>query len=363
MTSRLSKRLGLSGIALALLGRGAAESATLVEWHRTIVFPRVAAVLQGISSQSAGTSGEIVAALSILLALWALVARRSRALGALCLVAGATVFSFYATWGLAYRYAPLAGRMAPLAPAPDADELTAIADASARLLARASIADVSFAGSDSDFLRRINAGLTSGFGRWPESLEAAKVRGIAFGPAKLSRVSLAMSRLQLSGYYFPWTGEAQLNAEMPRTLWARVAAHEKAHQRGFAREDEATAIGVITCLSSSDPTVFYGGALGLFVGLDRELARMNPDARRRIWDGLPRSVVENLQAEVAFWKRYDGVAGAVSERVNDTYLKSQGVRSGIASYGEGTRLILQALRTPAIGVGSLLDDTPRVRPQ
>ena len=167
-----------------------------------------------------------------------------------------------------------------------------------------------------------------------------------------------MSRLQLSGYYFPWTGEAQINAEMPRSLWPRVAAHEKAHQRGFARENEATVIGVLTCLLSSDPTVFYSGSLGLFVSLDRELARADPEARRRIWGTLPRRVTEDLRQEAAFWKAHEGVAGEVSQKVNDSYLKAQGVRSGVASYAETTRLLLQARQTDSLGLSRLLKSPP-----
>jgi hypothetical protein len=133
-----------------------------------------------------------------------------------------------------------------------------------------------------------------------------------------------------------------------------VSGHEKAHQRGFARENEATLIGIVTCLSSPDPTVFYGGALGLFVGFDRELARVDPEARQRIWAGLPPRVVEDLRVEAAFWKGHEGVAGKVSEKVNDTYLKAQGVKAGVASYAETTRLILQAIETPGLDLGRLL---------
>ena len=89
-------------------------------------------------------------------------------------------------------------------------------------------------------------------------------------------------------------------------------------------------------------------------GFDRELARVDPEARQRIWASLLPRVAGDLRAEAAFWKRHEGVAGTVSEKVNDTYLKAQGVRSGIASYAETTRLILQAIETPGLDLGRLL---------
>jgi len=334
----------------------------VVEWHRAFFFPRVATALQSVSGTAVSTMGEVGAVFLVLLSIVALLVRRARSIGSLILALGAIVFTFYLSWGFAYAYPPVSGRLAPLPRSDDrasAARLVELAERSARLAGRASEGSVSFAGSDAEFLARINAGLEAGFGQWPASLEASPIRGVIFGPAKASRVSFALTRLQISGFYFPWTGEAQIDTEMPRTLWARVGAHEKSHQRGFARENEAALIGLITCLSSPDPTVFYEGSLGLFVGFDREMARLDPEARRRIWGGLNPRVVDALRLEAAFWKAHEGVAGKVSEKVNDTYLKAQGVRSGIESYAETTRLILQAVETPGLAVGRLLSaETP-----
>lgn len=350
-------RLALAGLGLAAAGRFLAEFPGVVEWHRTVLFPRLAAVLQSVSGGTSGTVGELFAMALMAAAAALIIGRRSRVAGSLLFVLGFLVFGFYLSWGFAYRYPPLSARLSSL---PESDEKTSaglladLGERAAALAARAAGGAVSLAGTDAEFLARVNAGLDAGFARWPASVEAAPVRGVGFGPAKASRVSFALTRLQISGYYFPWTGEAQIDAEMPRTLWPRVSGHEKAHQRGFARENEATIIGTITCLSSPDPTVFYGGALGLFVAFDRELARVDPDARRRIWALLPPRATEDLRAEAAFWKRHEGVAGEVSEKVNDTYLKAQGVRSGVASYAETTRLFVQAIETPGLDLGRLL---------
>jgi hypothetical protein len=84
------------------------------------------------------------------------------------------------------------------------------------------------------------------------------------------------------------------------------------------------------------------------------MARVDPEARRGIWAGLPPRVAGHLEAEASFWKRHEGAAGKVSEKVNDAYLKAQGVRSGIGSYAETTRLLLQAIETPGLDLGRLL---------
>lgn len=350
-----------AGLLLAAIGRGAAEFPSGVEWHRTSVLPAIAGVLQRLFGGFVSTVGEITAALLVAAALIVLLRSRGRAAGAVGFGVGLALFTFFVSWGLSYRYPPLADRLATLPAARDdaqsAARLIDLGERAARLVRAAAPAVSDFPGDDAALLARINAGLGEGLSRLPASIEAAPVRGVIFGPAKFSRVSFALSRLQLSGFYFPWTGEAQINREMPRSQWPRVAAHEKAHQRGFARENEATVIGILACLASPDPDVFYAGTLGLFVAFDREMARVDREARRRIWKLLPPRAVANFEAEAAFWSLHEGAASAVSEKVNDTYLKAQGVPSGIRSYGETTRLLLQAIETRSLDLGRRLAAT------
>lgn len=354
-------RLARAGVGLAILSRASAEWPAFVEWHRTGVLPRVAGMLQTFSGYTASNLGEALVLVLVGVGLISLFMKRNAVFPALVFTAGLAVCSFYALWGLAYRYSPLSARLAPLRPASDeasARRFIELAEGAALLVDRAAGGLSEFEGDAEVVMARINAGLAEGASRLPTSIDASPVRGVAFGPVKFSRVSFALSRLQLSGYYFPWTGEAQINGEMPRTLWPRVAAHEKAHQQGFARENEATVIGVLACLRSSDPRVFYSGALGLYVNFDRELAKLDREARARVWARLPARAVADFRNEAAFWKVHDGVAGVVSEKVNDTYLKAQGVRSGLQSYGETTNLILQAIETGSLEIAPLFQERP-----
>ena len=91
--------------------------------------------------------------------------------------------------------------------------------------------------------------------------------------------------------------------------------------------------------------------------MDSVIMHLGTDEIARLREGsaLPPRVVETFRIETAFWKANEGVAGAVSEKVNDAYLKSQGVRSGVGSYSETLRLVLQAIETPSLGLGRLLN--------
>lgn len=343
------RRLAL-GACLALLGRALQEWPAFVEWHRSNLAPFWAAIQQPVAGLFSGTIGEALAVLVVAGAIAGVVRARGRGLGSVFICAGALILAFYVIWGVAYRYPDLGSRLAPLPVdemRPQRERIEALALRAALLVSQA--ASESAASRDAS-LSSISAALREGYEALPERLEVSPVHARVFSSAKVSRVSFALSRLQLSGYYFPWTGEAQINGEMPVSLWPRVAAHELAHQRGFARENEATVVGLLACLASKDPFVRYGGSLGLFASLDRELRRLDPSAREAVWARLPRVAVGDFEREAAFWKRFDGPAATVSEKVNDRYLKTQGVRSGVQSYGETTRLLLQAAATPGIRI-------------
>jgi hypothetical protein len=62
-----------------------------------------------------------------------------------------------------------------------------------------------------------------------------------------------------SGYLNPFTGEAQLNGNLPGFLRPYVTCHEIGHQLGYAAEEEANMVGYLVGRKSSNPhsdTVF-----------------------------------------------------------------------------------------------------------
>src|SRR5207248_11260701 len=81
-------------------------------------------------------------------------------------------------------------------------------------------------------------------------------------PPKPVYFSGLMSRLGISGVYSPFTGEPNYNALQPDFDLPFAVAHEMAHQRGFAREDEANFIAFLVCTKASNAYVRYSGYLG-----------------------------------------------------------------------------------------------------
>ncbi len=167
-----------------------------------------------------------------------------------------------------------------------------------------------------------------------------------FGPPKPLTLSPLLSRFGISGIYSPFTGEANYNEEAPACDLPYVIAHEKAHQRGFAREDEANFIGFLACVNASDPFVRYSGYLQAMPRVMNVLATTNEDEYRALTARIGAGARVDLQTRAAFWQmRESRVLGEVARKTNNTYLRANRVRSGIANYDEVTALIINYFLT------------------
>jgi Protein of unknown function (DUF3810) len=60
-----------------------------------------------------------------------------------------------------------------------------------------------------------------------------------------------------TGYYNPFTGEAQLRYDIPRLMMPFISCHEMAHQLGYASESEANFVGYLSASASTDPYFRY----------------------------------------------------------------------------------------------------------
>ncbi len=58
--------------------------------------------------------------------------------------------------------------------------------------------------------------------------------------------------LGFTGYYNPFTGEAQVNTTVPLFVQPFTTCHEIGHQLGYAKENEANFAGYLAAKSSPD---------------------------------------------------------------------------------------------------------------
>ena len=146
-------------------------------------------------------------------------------------------------------------------------------------------------------------------------------------------LSEAMSYTHITGVYTFFTGEANINVAFPDYTIPYTAAHELAHQRGIAREDEANFLAFLVCIGSDDAYIRYSAYVNLYEYVAAALASADYSLYQRAVATLPSSVIGEQIAYSAFFEKYrDSAASEVSETVNNTFLVIHGTE-GTKSYG------------------------------
>lgn len=157
--------------------------------------------------------------------------------------------------------------------------------------------------------------------------------GAARGRLKPIMLSEPMTYTHISGVYTFVTGEANLNINYPDYVVAYSGAHELAHQRGIAREDEANFVAYLVCAAAEDDYLRYSGYLSLYRYVASALSSADRELYAEISAGLDRRVIGEMRAYSAFFDKYrENTVADVSDKMNDTYLTMQGT-AGSRSYG------------------------------
>ena len=153
--------------------------------------------------------------------------------------------------------------------------------------------------------------------------------------------------LNISGVFFPYTGEANVGMKQPDHNRLFAGCHEAAHQLGWAREEEANFVGYAVCRRHPDADYRYAAAQGALAYALGALRQTDPDAAAAVVLTLGKPLQRDWDASRAFWKRYDTRLGDAALRVNDAYLKAQGQEQGIQSYSSMVELLVADHRREA----------------
>ena len=153
--------------------------------------------------------------------------------------------------------------------------------------------------------------------------------------SKLKPVLLSegMSYAHITGVYTFFTGESNLNVVFPDYTIPFTAAHELAHQRGIAKEDEANMVAFLVCIKSDDTYIRYSAYVNMYEYVANALYGADKELSRKADSMLDINVYNEQVAYSKFFKKYSkSVTSQISGTVNDIYLQSQGT-VGRKSYG------------------------------
>lgn len=171
------------------------------------------------------------------------------------------------------------------------------------------------------------------------SREYPSLAGYYPRPKKLF-ISEILSYQGLTGIYLPFTIEANYNGDMTAYNIPFTVCHELSHLRGFMEEREANFIAFLACIGSEQEDFQYSGYLSGWVYSMNALYRADPERWASVRTGLNPDAEPDLEANNAFWDRYDGPVRETAEQINDTYLKVNGQADGVKSYDRMVDLIV-----------------------
>lgn len=152
--------------------------------------------------------------------------------------------------------------------------------------------------------------------------------------------SRGMSYIRFTGFYFPFTGEANINVHSPACLIPSTIAHEQAHQRGVAQEDEANFCAVLASLADGDPVYCYSSCLLAYIHLGNALYQADYDAWVDNYARLSPEAKADLAANNAYWAQFETPVSTVSDTVYTGFLHSYGQTLGLQTYGKCVDLLV-----------------------
>jgi len=154
----------------------------------------------------------------------------------------------------------------------------------------------------------------------------------------------ALRRLSIAGIYNPFSGEANVDNALPSLPRIFTAAHEIAHGYGITSEAEANFVAYLACMHSGNPLANYAGAYVLWRQIAVEInTTFPPESREILAAQIPLPLRQDRKAILESYYKYKGYFPALTDAVNDTYLKIQGVEKGTDDYDGFLQLYFRSL--------------------
>ena len=245
------------------------------------------------------------------------------------------ILLFYLFWGMNY-FRPSAGERLNLC---DTNYTTARLEAVTTMLidsanacrARVTPADLSQS-NDAIYRTAIQA---------VSKLSAASVNFRTYYPGiKPSILTPILNYIGTSGYYNPFTGEAQMNYQMPVFDRPVTACHEMSHQMGYGPEDEANFVGFLAGIGSKDRLLRYSAYYLAVDEFMHALRYRDSSANNQLKPRISAAVHADFKAERRYWLAYEGKADILSSLFYDRFLKVNNQPQGIDTYSRMVLLVM-----------------------
>jgi hypothetical protein len=157
---------------------------------------------------------------------------------------------------------------------------------------------------------------------------------------KPSILTSLLNFMGTSGYYNPFTSEAQINYQMPVFNRPFVACHEMSHQMGYGAEDEADFAGFVVAVHSHDRLLRYSAYHLAVSEFMYSLGRRDSVAYKTLKATISKEVRHDYATERDYWLSYENKLNAISSIFYDSFLKANNQPKGLETYNRMVLLVM-----------------------
>jgi hypothetical protein len=143
-----------------------------------------------------------------------------------------------------------------------------------------------------------------------------------------------------TGYYNPFSSEAQIKTSIPVFLKPFVVTHEMAHQLGYAKENEANFVAFLTARHARDAETLYSVYYHLYNYSQREVYRRDSMLAKTIQKHIHPQVVRDNEELKAYFQSTENSIEPLMTRFYDQYLKWNNQKSGLQTYNQVIALLI-----------------------
>ncbi len=157
---------------------------------------------------------------------------------------------------------------------------------------------------------------------------------------KTSLLSYPLSVMGYSGYLNPITNEAQINGLVPDYRHPVISCHEQAHQLGYAKENEANFIGVLSTLNNDNLHFQYSGSIFALRYCINDVFRRDSELGKELREKIRPGILKNYAVSREFWDSMENPLEPVFKLFYSSYLKANNQPAGIKSYSYMVALLV-----------------------
>lgn len=161
-----------------------------------------------------------------------------------------------------------------------------------------------------------------------------------FSSVKPSLYSYLGNYLGFTGYYNPFSGEAQANTTVPSFIQPFTTCHEIGHQLGYAKENEANFAGFLAARSSFNPAFKYSVYFDMYSYAIKEMYRRDSLTAKDLISYLKPDVKEDFKTIRQFYKKYENPLEPLIAKLYGKYLKANEQPAGLKSYNEVVAMLI-----------------------